>query len=113
MSGPWNFDSGLSICFLRLSSIFLDAVRLIKNIKRNPENAGSLKIEHFSHIGVTEVFLEATPATFVTTILYVSSMSPSSGGLQMILFGMLGSFDVLFFLGYAASILSSAFGVSR
>ena len=58
------------------SLINLDAVILIQNIKRNPSNAASLKMEHFSNIEVTEVFLEATPTTFVTTRLLISSLPP-------------------------------------
>ena len=90
-------------------------MRLIQNIKRNPTDAASLKMEHFSNIGVIEVFLEATPVTFLTTVLFISSFGIDTGyeGLHTILFGSSGSNYVLFFVGYAASILSSAFGVSR
>ena len=56
------------------TKLVLVAMKLIKNIKRNPTNAGSLKMENFSHIGVTEVFLEATPTTFLTTVFFVSSL---------------------------------------
>ena len=87
-------------------------MRLIQNIKRNPSNAASLKMEHFSNIEVTEVFLEATPTTFVTTLLLISSLPPGVK-LSIVLIGSDTTSTVLFLVGYAASILSSAFGVSR
>ena len=87
-----------------------------------------MKMSHFSNLGVTEVFLEATPTTFITTVLFV--LTVNSGGLwperrpfpsqfQDILWGngkrgsASGLGTVLFLIGYSASILSSAFGVSR
>ena len=94
------------------SSIILDAIRLISNIKRTPANAASLKMAHFSNIGVTEVFLEATPSTFITTILLFSAVYENQG-LSVVLFGTDLLSNVIFHVGYAASILSSAFGVSR
>ena len=88
----------------------------MQNIKRNPANAASLKMEHFSNIGVTEVFLEATPTTFVTTVLMVFSLSCQQDavdcGLYNVVIGSGYSF-ILFWVGYVASIFSSAFGVSR
>ena len=87
----------------------------MQNIKRNPENAASLKMEHFSNIGVNEVFLEATPTTFITTVILLTSTGPTPDeGLSNVLVGSYGSRSfVLFYMGYVASILSSAFGVSR
>ena len=85
-------------------------MRLIQNIKRTPANAASLKMAHFSNIGVTEVFLEATPTTFITTILLLSAVL--NRGLFDVLIGS-GLSEILFYVGYVASVLSSAFGVSR
>ena len=82
-------------------------MRLIQDIKKNPANAASLKMRHFSDIGVTEVFLEATPTTFITTFLLL--LSTHQEGLHEVLIGS----GFLFHLGYLSSILSSAFGVSR
>ena len=86
-------------------------MRLIPNIKSDPANAASLKMAHFSNIGVTEVFLEATPTTMVSTVLMASALE-NRDFLYDILIGNNGS-GILFFLGYSASILSSAMGVSR
>ena len=83
-------------------------MRLIQNIKRTPANAASLKMAHFSNIGVIEVFLEATPTTFITTFLFISTFK--NHGLRYVL---IGSHIILFMVGYAVSFLSSAFGVSR
>ena len=104
------------------SSIILEAVKLIRNIKRNPSNAAKMKMSHFSNIGVIEVFLEATPTTFVTTVLLFTSLydPDQSNNLKDVLWGNgnKGSGTevnamILFLFGYSASILSSAFGVSR
>ena len=95
----------------------LDAMRLIRNMKRTPENAVSLKMAHFNNVGVIEVFLEATPTTLITNFLL--GLSFDNDNLRNILLGegsasggiSLGG--ILFLMGYAASYLSSAFGVSR
>ena len=86
-------------------------MRLIRNIKRTPENAASLKMAHFSNVGVIEVFLEATPTTMVTTVLMVRSQKQDS--LSDVLIGKEWWSVILFYLGYSASILSSAIGVSQ
>ena len=70
-------------------------------------------MEHFSNIEVTEVFLEATPTTFVTTVLLMASLPPGQLQFSIVLIGIDTTSTVLFLVGYAASILSSAFGVSR
>ena len=68
---------------------------------------------HFSNIGVTEVFLEAVPTTFITSVLLVSAIfGTGDKGLTLVLIGV-GWSGVLFSVGYVASVLSSAFGVSR
>ena len=84
-----------------------------------------MKMSHFSNIGVIEVFLEATPTTFFTTVLLIKSTKESvDGSLKDVLWGNgnRGSGEelwkangkaILFLIGYSASILSSAFGVSR
>ena len=88
-------------------------MRLIRNIKRSPANAASMKMAHFSNIGVIEVFLEATPTTFLTTILFISALgNRRERGLFDLLLGG-GWSEILFYVGFAASVLSSAFGVSR
>ena len=74
-------------------------------------------MEHFSQVGVLEVFLEATPTAFLFLILTISGLS--SGGLESGLGQLLvgGRGDVfqfiLFCVTCASSIFSSAFGVSR
>ena len=68
-------------------------------------------MKHFSNYGVTEVFLEAVPTTFITTVLFTSNIR--SGNLNRLMFGVSWPSLVLFWIGYLASILSSAFGVSR
>ena len=71
-----------------------------------------MKMAHFSNIGITEVFLEATPTTFITTILLISARKDVNQGLNDVLIGS-GLSEVIFYVGYVVSVLSSAFGVSR
>ena len=78
---------------------------------RNPKNKATLKMKHFSNCGVTEVFLEAVPTTFITTLLIMSNLD--SGNLNRLLIGNSWLSLVLFWIGYVTSILTSAFGVSR
>ena len=75
-------------------------------------------MDHFSQIGVLEVFLEAAPTTFLLVILIVSGNSGSNiggaNGLQQLLVGNWGGWDLtLFIISCASSIFSFAFGVSR
>ena len=93
---------------LSFSSISMPAVRLMRKIKKNPMNAASLKMEYFRDLGVTEVFLEATPTTFITTVLFLISTDLLEGGLNEVLIGS-GLSAKLFWVGYISSILSSAF----
>ena len=47
-----------------------------------------LKIEHSSQIGVMEIFLEATPTTFLLVVLIISGLkSYSEEGLLQLLWG--------------------------
>ena len=48
-------------------------MRLIHGIKKNPSKASKMKMDHFSQIGVTEVFLESTPTAFVMTVIWISA----------------------------------------
>ena len=80
-------------------------------------------MDHFSQVGVLEVFLEATPTAFLFLILTISGFSRSGveSGLEELLVGNFyrssRSGDVfqfiLFCVTCASSIFSSAFGVSR
>ena len=108
-------------------------MRLLRNIKRNPANAASLKMAHFSNVGVIEVFLEATPTTFITSsLLFTASSydfygsqfpvqryaSGNNTGLVRFLIGGYhaasdGWTEIIFLMGFFASILSSTLGISR
>ena len=96
-------------------------MRLIINIKKNPSRASKMKMEHFSQIGVTEVFLEATPRVYVLTVIFLSAFwrngRTRTSGLYTQLYGNYDGGEyttiVLFFLTYATSIMSAAFGISR
>ena len=77
-----------------------------------------MKMEHFSQIGVTEVFLEATPTVYVLTVIFLSAFEKNVPGLHTQLYGNYYyggeyTYFVLFFLTYATSITSAAFGISR
>ena len=75
-----------------------------------------MKMDHFSQIGVTEVFLESTPTAFVMTVIWISTQSrgtTSSGTLRTLLLGYNYSNYPVFLLTYVTSILSAAFGISR
>ena len=89
---------------------------MIHGIKNNPSMASKMKIDHFSQIGVTEVFLESTPTAFVMTVIWISTQSrgtTSSGTLRTLLLGYNYSNYPVFLLTYVTSILSAAFGISR
>ena len=72
-------------------------------------------MDHFSQVGVLEVFLEAAPTTFLLVILIVTGLnSYGEDGLKQILIGNGEGWDVaLFIITCASSIFSFTFGVSR
>ena len=97
-------------------------MRLIKKIKEEPSKSSKLKRDHYAHIGVMEVFLEATPSAFLFMILFPVFDITKGGddeGLPLLLWGPLdGTFWgnvqlALFLLSLGSSIFSSAFGVAR
>ena len=86
---------------------------MIHGIKNNPSMASKMKMDHFSQIGVTEIFLESTPTTFVMSVIWISAQSGGASGLRTLLFGYNYSNTPVFLLTYVTSILSAAFGISR
>ena len=105
-------------------SLFIDALRVIKKIQKNPLQAPKIKRRHFANIGLKEVFLESTPTTLIfigMIILGYRNNSTYAEGLNYI---QIGNWDlkfspdhvipeIMFFLTLASSMLSSAFGVAR
>ena len=102
-----------SIAFYLINN--LDAARLIIKIKRSPSQGPKLKMDHFSQVGVLEVFVEAAPTTFLLVVMIVTGLnSHGEDGLQQLLIGSGDVFQVILFcITCASSIFSSAFGVSR
>ena len=99
-------------------------LKIIKKIKEEPSKSSKLKRDHYAHIGVMEVFLEATPSAFLFMILFPVFDITKGGdndneGLPLLLWGPLdGTFwgnvqFALFILSCGSSIFSSAFGVAR
>ena len=97
-------------------------MRLIKKIKEEPSKSSKLKRDHYAQIGVMEVFLEATPSTFVFMIFIVSTLTKELGqdeGLKLLLMGPNNGTPwaivqlALFFISCGSSIFCSAFGVTR
>ena len=72
-------------------------------------------MEHFAQIGVIEVFLEATPSTFLLCVLIASSATDEgrSEGLDVLLAGSSLVQNAVSLLTFGSSIFSSAFGVAR
>ena len=80
-------------------------------------------MEHFSQVGVLEVFLEATPTAFLFIILAVSGLTNrGNNSLAQLLVGnfLWSGYSIedkvqytLFCVSCASSIFSSAFGISR
>ena len=72
-------------------------------------------MDHFTQVGVLEVFLEAAPTTFLLVVMIVTGLnSHGEDGLQQLLMGNGWGKDLaLFMISCASSIFSFAFGVSR
>ena len=61
----------------------------MSRIKISPSQAAKIKLNHFSNIGVIEIFLESVPSTFILVLLSVVGFSntDNSAGLCNVLIG--------------------------
>ena len=97
---------------------FLDALRVMSRIKKSPSQAEKLKINHFSNIGVIEIFLESVPSAFILVLMSIVGFTVDSGicnvliGSERFSSNNLWSFT-LFWVTCATSIFSSGFGMAR
>ena len=95
--------------------MFLEAVKLILAIRRNPEKKGKLK-RHFENlIGATEVFIEATPSVLIQIVIFMridsslyAILTPQKSWWHL---GVDG--DTILALTFATSILSASFGLAK
>ena len=94
--------------------MFLEAVKLILAIRRNPEKKGKLK-RHFENlIGATEVFIEATPSVLIQIVIFMRIDSSLYAILTPQKSGYLGvDGDTILALTFATSILSASFGLAK
>ena len=96
----------------------------MKRIKESPSQASKIKINHYSNIGVFEIFLEAIPTAFLLVLISIVGLSTEvdgTSGLSYVLIGV-GYVDVfkndiwsftLFCITCATSIFSAGFGMAR
>ena len=99
-------------------------MRVISRIRKNPSQASRIKLDHFSNIGVIEVFLEAVPTAFILVAISIVGLvirGDNTGSLAYVLIGSgsiqyltndLWSFS-LFCLSCATSLFSAGFGMAR
>ena len=95
----------------------------MKRIKTSPSQASKIKINHFSNIGVIEIFLESVPTAFILVLISIVGLthSKTTTGLGKVLIGAneiryfgedLWS-STLFGITCATSIFSAGFGMAR
>ena len=96
----------------------------MKKIKKSPSQASIIKINHFSNIGVIEIFLEAVPTAFILVLISIVGLNvevDGTDGLSYVLIGVnnashfnndLWSFS-LFCITCATSMFSVGFGMAR
>ena len=97
----------------------------MSRIKISPSQAAKIKLNHFSNIGVIEIFLESVPSTFILVLLSVVGFSntDNSAGLCNVLIGH-EEIDIrpgyinywsftLFWVTFATTIFSAGFGMAR
>ena len=68
----------------------------MKRIKESPSQASKIKINHYSNIGVIEIFLEAIPTAFLLVLISIVGLSTEvdgTSGLSYVLIGV-GYVDV-------------------
>ena len=95
----------------------------MKRIKTSPSQASKIKINHFSNIGVIEIFLESVPTAFILVLISIVGLTETSrtDGLGKVL---IGSTDIryfgedlwsstLFCITCATSIFCAGFGMAR
>ena len=104
--------------------MFLDALRVMRRIKKSPSQAAEIKLNHFSNIGVIEIFLESVPSAFILILISIVGFSGGSNtsGLSKVLIGSEsygsaygidhGSF-ILYWVTTSTSTFSAGFGMAR
>ena len=95
----------------------------MNRIKKSPSQASKIKINHFSNIGVIEIFLESVPTAYILILISIVGLTDGrdTSGLGYILIGAndLKSFGVdlwsttLFCITCATSVFSAGFGMAR
>ena len=95
----------------------------MKRIKTSPSQASKIKINHFSNIGVIEIFLESVPTAFILVLISIVGLTESrdTAALGYVLIGSsalryFGSdlwSSTLFCITCATSIFSAGFGMAR
>ena len=100
---------------------FLDALRVIRSIRRHPAKASKIKSDYFCQIGIAEAFLGATPAFFIYITMAFEGLSPfgNDHNLHVLLVGEwnwnLKDFEKLLFfvISGTSSLFTSAHGAAR
>ena len=106
--------------------IVLDALRVMSRIKKSPSQAEKMKMNHFSNIGVIEIFLESVPSAFILILISIVGFSEvrdsHNYGLCNVLIGRARFYSsenlfslsfILFWVTCATSIFSAGFGMAR
>ena len=92
-------------------------------IRKVPSDASKLNTNHYSQVGVMEIFLESVPTAFILVLLSIVGLSGKEGtsGLCSVLIGSRSLYNIsddywsftLFCITCATSIFSAGFGMAR
>ena len=96
----------------------------MKRIKQSPLQASKFKINHFSNIGVIEIFLEAIPTAFILVFISIVGLLNETDGTSGLSYVLIGAAYVdyvgndiwsftLFCITCATSVFSAGFGMAR
>ena len=91
--------------------VIADAVQVIRDILKSPGSSQERKRKHFANVAISEVYFEAIPTVFLSMLLTISSFKDSE--LSKFLFGEFEQDKPLFYLSFATSMLSAAFGIAK
>ena len=94
--------------------LYQDAVKVIRDIVKNPEHSAELKRYHYINVALSEVWLEATPTVFLIT-LYELREGDTILKILAVVGGNYSNYSsvYIFILSYFSSILSSSLGCAR
>lgn len=94
-------------------NLIVDAVKVIRDILKNPDSSSERERKHFRNVAISEVYLEATPTVFLYIMLFAYIFITTKSQNLEVSQVLFGTNAVLYSLSFTISLVSAAFGIAR